>query len=138
MFFLSTLRDWLFRRRRDVFTYWDGSKWRRGDPIRIGTKLDEVCPTYIELLRDVVHDVSKDPVGPFRDEAVKAKGTAARMLATAALKVFDLKPLTDTDGLTDGEALGVLTEFFVFMEGVAAEAKVFTTSSSPTASSPTA
>lgn len=125
MFFLGSIRSWWVSRKRDLFVYWDGTKTRRADPLRISGLLDKHCPNYLELLQAAVHDTKKDPVGPIRDEAVKKKLEAAASLAQAAFRIFDVKPLTDTEGVTDGEALGILTMYFVFMERLAEDAKLF-------------
>lgn len=133
MFFLGRMRAWWVAKQRDLFVFWDGRKWRRGDPVRIGTRLEETCPTYLEILSAVVTDVSTVPIGTLRNDAIKAKSAGAKVLAETALKIFDLKPLSDTEGVTDGEALGVLTQYFVFMERLARDANLFTGSPQPTA-----
>lgn len=133
MFFMRRIRSWWIARNRDIFVYWDGVNRRRGDPIKIGSRLEQFLPNYLELLRAAVKDLTKVPVGPMRDDAAKMKTTAILSLVEAARKVFDLLPLSDFTGVTDGEAMGILTQYFVFMERLAEEAKLFTASPQPTA-----
>jgi len=125
VFFTSRIRRWFVAKRRDLYTYHDGVKHRRADPIRVAQRLEAEQPEYVALLQTLGRDPEKAPVGPLRDEILKAKTDAAYKLTDAARKVFDLKPLNDVDGLTDGEAFRVLANYFFFMESLAEDARLF-------------
>lgn len=122
---LSRLRVWWASRGRDLYRYYDGGRWRRCNPVAAAVKLEEVLPNYLEHLGAVTVDATKVPLGDMRAQAVKARNDGFLELARAARTVFDLPPLTDTRGLTDFEAVGVLARFFAFMEGLAAAARPF-------------
>lgn len=125
MFYLSALRDWWVTRQRDLFVYWDGTRRRRADPIRAAKAIEQACPDYRDKLLESVQDLAKVPVGPLRNDARERKSRAAEALVAASRQAFGLKPLTDADGVTDGEAVRVLVEFFSYMEGLANDAQVF-------------
>jgi hypothetical protein len=128
MFFVHRIKNWWTSRQRELFSYWDGSRTRRADPMRIAVAIEKVCPRYMELLRVAVDDVDKAPIGQFRDDARTAKIEAIRTLTDTSYTVFGLEPLSDAKGVTDAEAIGILTAFFLMMEDLAQEAQLFTVS----------
>ncbi len=140
MFFLRTIQSWLRNRGRLLFRYHDGERWRRADPLVVGRALESNEPEYATLLT-VLHDPpEKLPPGTIKTELIKQQTDAAHRLTKLARTVFGLPVLTETGGATDGEALGVLTAYFLFMEDLA-EAAGFTSTppavgSSPPAASP--
>lgn len=145
MFFLNRIRRWLSDRQRQIFYYRDGSGWRRGDPVCIGTHLERICPDYQGQLLILRQQIGEIPAGPMRDDALAQQKAAVEKLVTAARAVFGLQPLTQTDGVTDAEAVATLTAYFLFMEQLAGEAELFRDSPGlgspspaafPTASSP--
>ncbi len=125
MLWLGRIRKWWTNRSRLLFSYWDGTTWHRADPMRIASALETVCPDYLELLTEIGQNPQDTPVGSLRDELLARQKASALKLIAAAYKVFNLKPLTDTEGVSDGEAMGALTRFFVFMEDLADSAQVF-------------
>ncbi len=125
MFFIQRIRKYFIDRSRNIFSYYDGSNWRRADPLLVGIKLEELCPEYLDLLELIGKDPTKAPVGSVRDDLVLQQKEAAKKIADISRQVFNVKPLSDTDGLTGPEAIGVLTNYFVFMERVAEDAKLF-------------
>ena len=125
MFFLSRIANYFHNRARQIFIFHDGERWRRADPLVVGTRLEELCPDYQELLDLIAKDTTLAPVGAVRDDLLKRKKDAALKLDAVARDLFGLKPLTDTGGVTGGEAIGVLTQYFLFMEVLAREANVF-------------
>lgn len=125
MLFLHRIRRYFRERSRNIFHFHDGSKQRRGDPIMIGTKLEEVCPDYIELLEMIGKDATKAPVGAVRDDLITQKREASVKLAEASRQAFGVKPLTDTEGLTQAECIHLLTDYFLFMERLARDAELF-------------
>lgn len=128
MLFLGRLRRWYVDRARNLFRYHDGTRWRRADPLSVATALEAKCPTYSEHFETINEKPDDTPPGPMRNDLVKRQRAAAFELVKVSRSVFDLKPLTDDAGLGDGEALQVLTWFFVYMEGLAVEAQLFTSS----------
>lgn len=125
MLFLGRLRRWWIDRSRDLFTYYDGARTRRADPLRVATQLEARCPDYLDHLATLNQKIESVPPGPMRADLLAQQKTAAAELVTAARLVFELPVLTDTAGLGDGEALQVLTRFFVYMEGLADLAQPF-------------
>lgn len=126
MFFLGRLASWWRNRQRAIFVYHDGTGQRRADPLRIVKALEGACPEYVALVQDAARNTAAIPIGPLRVDADTKKRTAAEKLAQAAYTAFDLKPLHESGGVTDGEALRTLVEFLVFMEDLAEEASHFT------------
>ena len=132
MLFFGRIAKYFRNRARDIFTYHDGERWRRADPLVIGMQLEEKCPDYQDLLDLIAKDAKNAPVGAVRDDLMKKKKDAAIRLDAVAREVFNLKPLTDTDGVTGGEAVGILTRYFIFMARLAEAAELFTESPLPT------
>lgn len=133
MLFVGRMRAWWVAKQRDLFWFWDGTKWHRADPVRIGTRLEDVLPDYLELLGVAAKTLETVPIGNLRTEALKAKKEAILALTGAVRKVLDLKPLTETDGVGDGEAFRVLVEYVMFMQDLGQSAESFTASPQPTA-----
>lgn len=125
MFFLGRIAKYYRDRARSIFHYYDGTKWQRADPVVIGTKLDEVCPKYLDLLATVQMKPSDAPPGPVRDSVVTQRRDAALKLADAARTVFGLVPLSGRVGVTTAECVDVIADYFMFMEGLATEAQLF-------------
>lgn len=128
MLFMSRLSRWWRDAGRHIFHFHDGVRWRRLDPMTVGVRLEQLCPEYPDRLALIGKNPSTVPVGPTRDDLKARQMEAAQELVTAARAVFDLKPLSDDGGVTSGEAIGVLTQYFLFMEDLATEASVFTDS----------
>ena len=133
MLFLGRIASYFRNRNRNIFTYHDGDKWHRADPLVLGIRLEEICPDYQEMLDLIAKDPTNAPVGAVRDDLLKQKKEAALKLDAVARELFKLKPLTDTDGVTGGEAVGILTQYFLFMNALAQEASLFTESPLPSA-----
>ena len=56
---------------------------------------------------------------------------AVLRLAEVSRKIFELAPLTkEGDGVTDGEAIAIVTRYFLFMEEVARDSQLFQNSQS--------
>lgn len=130
MFFLGTIADYLRERRRNIFRYRDGFRLVRADPVLIGRRLEERCPDYQSLLTTLASDPGTQPPGPLRQSVLDQQKAAARDLAAVARDVFGLLELSPTGkgGVTDGEAVGVLTRYFLFMERLAEDVLPFATS----------
>jgi len=135
MLFIGRVSQWLRNRHRNLFLFWDGTRTRRADPLLIGTRLEEECPKYLDLLDTIGKNVTAVPPGPVRDDLLNQQKDAARKLAAAASKVFGLAPLDDTKGVTGAEAIGVLTKYFLFMEELATAAELFPDSREPVSDS---
>lgn len=131
MLYLGRLARWWRDRSRAIFVYYDGSRRRRADPVAVGAALEEAEPEYISLLAEINQPPAALPPGPVRDELAARQRAAAARLVAMARRAFGLPPLSDADGVTDGEALGVLTQYFLFMEDLADEARPFATSPQP-------
>lgn len=129
MFFIQTVRGWLDERSRRIFRYHIGGTPRRGDPVVLGRALEQECPEYPALLSTLAERVSDIPPGPIRQSMVEQQKAAAIKLIGTARKVFQLAPLQveGSGGVTDAEALSILTKYFRFMTELAEEAKLFQT-----------
>lgn len=131
MFFLGRLARWWGDRARAIYRYHDGTRARRADPVAVGAALERFQPDYLDLLADVHKSPAQVPMGLVRDQLVARQREVASKLVELSRKVFGLPVLTDAGGVTDGEALGVLTGYFLFMEELADEARPFGSSPPP-------
>lgn len=126
MFFIGAVRRWARDRGRNIFRFRDGGRWRHADPVAVSARLEEAEPGYQDVLFTLSKKPGEIPPGPVRDDLTAKQRDAAKRLAAAARKTFDLKPLDDAGGgTTDGEAVGVLAAYLVFMEKLADDARLF-------------
>lgn len=125
MFFMGRIARWWYNRRRAIFHYRDDTGPRRADPIVVGMDLERECPEYLDLLLTLQMNPTESPPGPVRDSVIGQRRDAGRKLADVSRKIFGLNPLSDTGGVTDGEAVAVLSEYFMFMESLARAAQLF-------------
>lgn len=125
MFFLSRLRRWWTDRQRNIFYYRDGTRTRRADPVRVGTRLEALLPDYVDLLTVLRTRPETIPAGPMREEARAQQRDAVQRLVNAAREVFELAPLSESAGVTDAEAVATITAYYLFMEQLAGEAELF-------------
>lgn len=130
MFFLQRIRRYFHERARNLFRFYDGTSWRRVDPLLAGIRLETVCVDYQDLLNVIARNSLEAPVGGTRDDLIRQKNEAVMTLAVASAKVFEfnLLPLVGSDaavGLSHAEALGVLTKYFMFMRALAEDAALF-------------
>lgn len=89
----------LRRRQRDIFTFWDGQKERRIDPL----------PAWYKM--------SVDPeCVPARDCKLADAGDRESVLKVLAMtrRMFDVKPL-EQGGLTEYETSNLFAEFMAFI-----------------------
>lgn len=131
MFFLDRLFGRRRDRRRGVFRYSDGARERRADVVAVGRRLEKECPDFAALLDAVRQDPKALPLGPLRDNAARELTAATYRLAAVARAVFELPPVHDAGGVTEGEALGVLTKYILFMEDLATSASFTSTAPAP-------
>lgn len=125
MLFFGRIVNYLRNRSRQIFTYFDGERWRRVDPLVVGVRLEDECPDYQEMLDLIAKDITNAPIGEVRDDLMKQKRVAVTKLDAVARQIFGLKPLSETDGVTSGEAIGILTQFWIFMHELGVSANVF-------------
>lgn len=132
MLFLGRVKRFFRERARNIFTFFDGEKWCRADPLMVGIKLEEVCPDLQDKLDLISKNASEAPVGPVRADLQKQQRVALLELDKIARSVFGLKPrpedltVTLPDGvLSVGEAVGVLGRYWSYMHALAEEAEVF-------------
>lgn len=94
-------------RSRDIFRYWDGTRERGADPIKI--------------LRALIGD-EKFNAEVHPDLALAGDIEAMAVTMDATRKVFGLSEYSDADGrdsgLTDGETLELLNRFGEYMESL--------------------
>lgn len=99
---------WLARRqdrKRSLFRYWDGRKWRRIDPARAWREIDN-------------HEtVDLATMGPLVDEG---KEPATTILIEAFCEVFSVQRYDDStgDGLTDNDILSLVLQLQDYFNGL--------------------
>lgn len=125
MLFFGSIANWFRKRSRNIFHYHDGEKWRRADPYAIGQAFERDFPDYRDHFEALAEKESDTPVGPMRDQLAQRKKDAVTKIIAGARKIFDLKPLTETGGTTDAEAVRIATQFLLFMEDLAVAAGPF-------------
>lgn len=128
MFYLGRLGRWWRDRRRHIFWYHDGTRWHRADPLVIGQRLESECPKYLDYLEMLGKDLNTAPIGPVRADLMRQKKECAEELVVASRKIFNLKALDDTGGLTGPECIGQITRYFLYMQELATAAEVFPSS----------
>jgi hypothetical protein len=114
---LTFLHRWFWPDPRQIFTYNDGKDRRRGDPLAIGSKLEECCPQWEDLLRTLAAPDTPMP-GPLLTQQRAEKTRATAELVKATRETFGVKPLTESDGLTIAETVGLLAKYLEFMGGL--------------------
>lgn len=123
------LREWWANRRapaRNVFTYRDGVRTRRADPLVLIRRIEADEPNWESLLGTVAHVVPANA-----DHILRAAGEEKRKAATAKLvavgrSAFGLPPLADDgSGTTEAEVIGVVVAFVAFLNRVAEDSRPF-------------
>jgi len=137
MFFFGRLKRWWFDRQRNIFRYWDGRLWRYGDPIAIGTRLQDECPDYLDYFSTVFDDPDKLPAGSLRENLKTEQKKAQNVLIDASRKVLGIEPWDDVNrtGLMIPETLRVLGQYLHFMNQLAEDSRPFGNSPGPVADS---
>lgn len=101
---LNWIRQRWTRRNRQIFHYWDGRRNRKADPLAV-----------LESLRTRKDfDLERDPVlaGEGESDAIAATVRAVR-------ESFGVPAWSEESwGLTGGESIALLTEFFTYLESV--------------------
>jgi len=128
-------RLWPRDRSRLIFSFHDGTRTRRADPLAAGGALERECPKYAELLELAVDDAPTVP-GPAADDVARQKGEAIAELVRATRAAFGVRPLDEEGGLTEAETLNLFREFLVFLARLADAAGPFDNSPPPASPSP--
>ncbi len=120
---------WFRKPRPGIFRYYDGRRWRDGDPIRIQRDIEvhggEDWPRLIDGL-----DQLEEPLGKFDlSENIQAARRATGMdavykVAELCRKVFGIGQLDD-GGLTDAECVQVFTGYLRYATHVARKHRSF-------------
>lgn len=88
------------KRDRKIFSFWDGTRWRRVDPLVVFRGLVD-HPTYNMETHPLLVETGDDE--------------AYLVMLQATRDVFGIKPLSDDGGLTECETMGVHFAFSDFM-----------------------
>ena len=135
----------LFRRSKPVrqpsqtFEFWDGWRWRSIDPVEAWAALDTAAGgNWTDLMRTVAADPPAGLIGPMAAQYGKTKQEASVKLANAVCAAFGVDPYRDGQGLTIPERIDLAGSYLDHMARLAAAARPFGPSPSPTAASPTA
>lgn len=117
-FLQSIKRKWL-RGRKQIFQFWDGQSWRYADPMVIVRGLQD-HPTF---------NWERDPVLVSTGDL-----SALKVCADAVRDVFGVTPFDGSTGkgLTEGECLGLLSEFSAYLGAVKKNGNPSPTPSGPT------
>lgn len=114
-------RLWSRDQERLIFTYRDGTSNRRVDPLAVLRQLESELPDWAAIL-DQTRAPEMPVAGTVGAELVQQRKDAVAKLIDAARRLFGVKPLDDTGGLTEAETLGLFTAYLSFMGGLAEEA----------------
>lgn len=95
------LRNWVTSRKRCVFSYYDGRKWRQADPYVV----------WVSLLQDPEMDLEIDIPAMDRGDI-----ESTTKVVNAVHRAFDLAPFKDGRGVTVGECRLLLGRFFQYAQ----------------------
>lgn len=125
---LNWLRKlWSRDHSRRIFTYFDGTKTRRADPLAAVAALEAADPDlydHLASLAPVETPVAIPPGAVAEDVTARHKDGVAKLL-DATRAAFGLRKLDDTGGLTEAETMAVLASFLVWMQAAANDARPF-------------
>lgn len=100
------------RRRRTLFEFWDGRRFRRRDPWVI----------YRQLYNDEEFVIGKDPSDPadMLKEALALEEPAFSKAVRCVHRAFGTRPYDDArrEGLTEIEAVNLLVDFLEWLDGL--------------------
>lgn len=130
------------RDERQLFRFWDGTRYRRADPVELWAKMEGAAgEDWTDLLRLLAKAPPPGTIGDMLKLARKAQQDAATKIAEATCAAFDVSPFaedgTATVGLTKAERIALAASFLGFIGGLAGAARPFLRSPSPTGPSPT-
>lgn len=101
------------KRERSIFSFWDGSQWRRVDPIEIQIKL---LPVSAEL------DVMLGRANISVPQAAKDRAEATKDAIAVVRQIFQLEPYSYENGVEKGvpadECFNILEQYGLFMQGL--------------------
>lgn len=106
---------------REIFTFWNGVKWVRGDPMVLYKRMMDVGPSLSINMK--VADSPSNAAGKAHDDMMmQIRG------------IFGLKPLDGVDSngtLTDSRAQDLLSDFMEFCDTVKKNSRKSPTTSKP-------
>lgn len=121
---LRWLSNWWNNQDRKIFLYWDGTRKRRGDPMVLLRGLQTRAGFDLETaIRIIDGGANIVPTADFWEHVVES--------VDAARAVFGVQSLED-GGLTEGEMLGLLYDFLLFMDALKKNGSTSPISSEPT------
>jgi len=137
MFYIGTIKKWLRDRGRNIFQYWDGSRWQFADPIVVGSRLEVEIPDYFELLELLSKRVPNVPSTSLKEEFISKQRDAGKRITLASRSIFNLKPMDENGvGVTESEVMSILAGYLKFMEVIARESQLFRNSQGVASGSP--
>lgn len=120
---LRWLSNWWNNRDRKIFLYWDGTRKRRGDPMVLLRGLQTRAGFDLDAAIQIVDGgAGIIPTNDFWEHVVDS--------VEAARAVFGIGSL-DAGGLTEGEMLGLLYDFLLFMDALKKNGSTSPISSEP-------
>lgn len=128
-------------RKRAIFHYHDGQRNRWADPLVVESALEgsaggEDWQAQVLLVRHLNRPAPPGLTGKVADERLDARRRETGKLLYWIREAFGIIPLSnDGMGLTEAETIGVLTEYLLFIGGLADAARPLAESPSPAAAS---
>lgn len=133
-----------YRHRRQIYSFWDGTRKRRADPVETWMKLGVILgEDWTDLMETMASDAPPGTVGASMKMWLDTQNDAATKVSAAVCQAFGVDALADapgeeTTGLTRTERIALAADFIAYMDNMAARAQRPTISLSPTAASPPA
>lgn len=133
------LFDWLFGRRpRDIFQFWDGSRWRSVDPFAVWIAFREATGDDLETLaRRVMAPPTPGAVGAMKEAEERQRAEEFQRFHQGIRAAFGVEVFDGQHGLTVKERLDLAVRFLIYLAQLGRQARPTTASPSPTAASPT-
>ena len=95
---------WLRNRKRQLFRYWDGARWRRADPLRLWRRIVNEWDELRPLLECA--DTGKEP------ETTQAIQWLCGLFGVSRWSEDNAR------GLTDAELFGLLEQFYGYLDAL--------------------
>ena len=132
------LKKRLALRRRNIFGYFDGQRWRYADPVVLDRYLANECPNWKTLITFLTIPDMKLPENLMKN-AIADQANALKSLVETARKIFKLNPLDESGhGLTESESISVFADFVSYTGRLVDDASFLLNSPAPAAAFPSA
>lgn len=119
-------RNWAARRRRNLFQFFDGTRYRRADPWVI----------YRQLYNDDEFVIGKEPNDPadMLTDAMNLEEPAFSKCVACGHRALGTQPFDGKRGLSEVEVVSVVADFLVWIDALLKKNGTLSISLPPTAS----